>query len=72
MTPIKMIGYPIGAAVGASILMFFIGMCAFGFHLAQWSEGQGRVVGIVGTIAGIVAAIIGFRATVRADHREHR
>ncbi len=69
MTPIKMIGYPIGAAVGASILMFFIGMCAFGFHLAQWSEGQGRVVG---TIAGIGAAIIGFRAAVRADHREHR
>jgi hypothetical protein len=71
MTLIKMIGYPVGAAVGASMLILFIGMCAFGFHLAEWSEEQGRVVGIVGTIVGIVAAIVGFR-TARADRRGRR
>jgi len=39
----------------------------FGFQFANWSEWQGRLVGVTATIAGVVSAAIGIRMALDAE-----
>ena len=39
----------------------------FGFELSQWSEGQGRLVGVTATIAGVVGAVFGVRMALDTE-----
>ena len=66
---LRIIGYSSAAAVAASFVVLLIGMCLFGFQFAYWAEREGRVVGVVGTIAGIVGAAIGLMMGFRAERR---
>jgi hypothetical protein len=61
----KPIGYAVGAAFAASIVVLLAGMLLFGFDLGQWAEWEGRAVGVVGTIAGVAGAVIGLRLANR-------
>jgi hypothetical protein len=56
-------------SVGASFGVLLIGACLFGFQFAQWAEWEGRLVGIVGTVAGVAGAVIGCRMAQRAEQR---
>ena len=46
-----------------------VGMCVFGFQLAEWAEWQGRIAGVVGTVVGVAGAVIGLQIALRADRR---
>jgi len=48
----------LAAAVGASLVLL-IGMLVLGTQFAHWPEWEGRIVGGVGTSAGIIGAIVG-------------
>lgn len=44
----------------------------FGFQLSQWSEWQGGLVGVTGTIAGVAGALLGvFMALDRRSRGNH-
>ena len=68
MSKMKLIGYSVGAAVTASFYVVFVGLCLFG-RWTWWTEREGIVVGVVGTIAGIAGAILGLRMVPRAIPR---
>lgn len=70
MGTLKMIRYPVGIALGASLVVLAVGLCAFGFQLSQWAEWEGGIVGIAGTIAGVAGAAVGFKIALRAERRE--
>ena len=57
----KTIGYSAAWALGASFGVLIVGTVAFGFPLDRWTEWQGELVGIVGTLAGVGGALLGFR-----------
>jgi len=65
----KAIGYAVGAAVAASLVVLLVGMLVFGPDLTQWAEGEGRVMGVAGTIAGVAGAVVGLRFALRQDQR---
>ena len=69
MSTLKTIGYPFGAAVAASLAVLLIGGVVFGFPFAEWAEWEGRVVGIVATIAGIAGAAFGFLKASSAERQ---
>ena len=64
---LKVIGYSAGTAIVGSFLVVLIGMVFFGFQLAQWSEWEGVIVGMVGTIAGIGGAVVGLLLALRTE-----
>lgn len=64
---LKAIEYAFVAAVVASLLVLVIAAFVFGFHFALWQEWQGRVVGVVATIAAVAAAALGVRTALRAQ-----
>ncbi len=68
----KAIGYTVGAAVAASLVVLLIGMLVFGSDLTQWAEWEGRVVGVAGTIAGVAGGVVGLRFAMREDQRRVR
>jgi hypothetical protein len=49
--------------------VLLVGMCVFGFQLVEWAEWQGRIVGLVATIAGVAGAVIGVQIALRAERR---
>jgi hypothetical protein len=63
------IGYAFGVSVGASLIVLLLAMCALGFEPAKWTEWQGRIAGIVSTLAGVVGAVIGLRIALRTERR---
>jgi uncharacterized membrane protein YjfL (UPF0719 family) len=65
----KAIGYAFAASISASLLLLFIGMCLFGFQLTHWAEWQGRIAGVVATVAGIGGAMIGLQMALRPERR---
>lgn len=69
---LKAIGYAFGAAIAASSIVLLVGMCVFGFQLAEWAEWQGRIAGVFGTIAGVAGAVIGLQTALRAERRAIR
>jgi hypothetical protein len=60
MNNIKLIGYPVAGAILASLGVLLVGLLLFGFDLSLWTEWQGRMVGIAGTVLAVIAAAIGF------------
>lgn len=72
MNKTKLIGLPFGAAVAASIVVLLLGMCVFGFRFSEWHEGQGRIVGALGTVAAVAAAAWGVRIALRAASRDSK
>lgn len=58
--------YSLIATFGVVVVAGFF----FGFHLSQWSEWQGRLVGVTATIAGVAGAFLGVFTTV--DHPSRR
>ena len=62
---LNVIGYSFGASVAASLSVFLIGACVFGFQLAEWTEWEGRIVGLVGTVAGVAGAVVGLKMALR-------
>jgi hypothetical protein len=69
MMTLKMIGYPFAAAVAASLAVLFLGLGVFGLQPAHWTEWQGRIVGVFGTIAGVAGAIVGWLMVLRTERR---
>jgi hypothetical protein len=65
----KMIGYSVGGALGASVMVLLIGILLLGFDLTQWGESQGRMVGVAGTIAGVAGSVGGALIAGRAARR---
>jgi len=66
MNKTRMIGWPFGAAMAASIVVLLLGMCVFGFRLSKWNEWQGGIVGVLATLAAVAAAVYGVRIALRA------
>jgi len=66
---LKAIGYAFGAAVVASLGVLLVGACLFGFRFAEWAEWEGRIVGLLGTMAGIAGAVVGLKMALRAPQR---
>ena len=66
---LKAIGYAFGASVAASLGVLLVGAFVFGFRLAEWAEWEGRIVGLVGTIAGVAGAVVGLKMALRAQKR---
>jgi uncharacterized membrane protein YraQ (UPF0718 family) len=56
---LKAIGYAFGASVAASLGVLLVGVCLLGFQLALWAEWEGRIVGLVATVAGVAGAVVG-------------
>jgi hypothetical protein len=65
----KYLGYALGIAVAASSVALLGGAIAFGLQLDRWNEWQGRLIGVVGTLAGIAGAAVGVWLAQRADTR---
>lgn len=66
---IKLTAWASAVAVAASLGVLLVAACLFGFRLAEWPEWQGRVVGVIGTLAGIAGAVGGLRIALRAERR---
>jgi hypothetical protein len=65
----KVIGYPFSAAVAASLGVLLVGACAFSFNLADWTDVEGRIVGLLATIAGGAGAAIGLQRALAVRRR---
>ena len=66
---VRYVGYAFGIAVAASLVVLLAGAIAFGFRLDRWTEWQGRLIGALGTFAGIAGAALGVRLAQRAEPR---
>lgn len=66
----KIMGCAFGASVAASSTVLLVGICIHGSQLAAWTEWQGRIVGLVATIAGVGGALIGLHWTLHEDPPE--
>jgi hypothetical protein len=66
---LKAIGYAFGASVAASLGVFLVGACVFGFRWTEWAEWEGRIVGLLGTMAGIAGAVVGLKMALRTQKR---
>lgn len=66
---LKVIAYSCGMAVAASSLVLLFAMVLLGFQLNQWAEWEGRIVGAVGTIAGVAGAFVGMSIGLRTESR---
>lgn len=69
---VRLIGLPFGAAAAASIVVLLLGMGVFGFRLSEWDEGQGRIIGVLSTVAAVAAAAFGVRIALRAASRDSK
>jgi hypothetical protein len=69
---IHAIEYAVAGSLVASLVVFLMGACVFGFQLARWAEWQGGLVGIVGTIAGVAGAAAGLRMAAKVERRAMR
>jgi hypothetical protein len=68
--PYRMLAAIEYAFVGSMIASFSVVVVAgllFGFELSKWSEGQGGLVGVTATIAGVVGAVFGVRMALDTE-----
>lgn len=67
------IEYAFVTSLIASFSVVSIAGFFFGFHLSQWTEWQGILVGSIATIAGVVGAGLGLRMSFaqRMNLRHH-
>jgi hypothetical protein len=61
----KAIGYSAGLSLAASLGVLLLGAVLFGFPFSGWAEWEGRLVGVLGTLAGAVGAGLGLRWALR-------
>ncbi len=61
------IEYAFVCSMIASFSVVVVAGLFFGFELSQWSEGQGRLVGVTATIAGVVGAVFGVRMALNTE-----
>jgi uncharacterized oligopeptide transporter (OPT) family protein len=61
------IEYAFVCSMIASFSVVVVAGFFFGFELSQWSEGQGRLVGVTATIAGVVGAFFGVRMALDTE-----
>jgi len=55
------IAYAFVVSLMASFSVLGVAGLSFGFQISQWTEWQGRLVGVTATIAGVIGAIVGLR-----------
>ncbi len=67
MNKTRVIAYPLLAAIGAAAIVWLVGLLAFGAQVSAWSEWQGRLVGVAGTIAAVLAAAVIFWRIYREE-----
>lgn len=63
------IEYALVVSLIASFSVLGVGGLLFGFQLGQWAEWQGVLVGVTGTIAGVIGAAFGVRLALNAEPR---
>ncbi|HET8670007.1 MAG TPA: hypothetical protein VFM05_05095 [Candidatus Saccharimonadales bacterium] len=63
---IPIVTYAFVCSMIASSTVVAVAGLFFGFHLSQWSEWQGGLVGVTGSIAGVAGAVFGVFAAL--DH----
>ena len=56
---LEAITYAFVCSMIASFSVLAVAGLFFGFHPSQWSEWQGRLIGITGSIAGVAGALFG-------------
>ena len=56
---LEAIKYAFVCSMIASLSVLAVAGLFFGFHLSQWSEWQGGLVGVTGSIAGVAGAVFG-------------
>ena len=68
MSTFKLVGYAFVGAVVASLGVLVVGLLIFGPQIAEWTEWEGRIVGMVATTLAVVAAGVGlYRARKPGD-----
>ena len=60
------IEYALAVSLVASFSVVGVGGLLFGFQVGQWAEWQGILVGVTGTIAGVIGAAFGVRLALNA------
>ena len=67
------ITYAFVCSILASFSVVAVAGLFFGFQISQWSEWQGRLVGVIGSMAGIAGALFGvFTVLDHPGRRHHR
>ena len=66
---LELIKYAFVCSMIASFCVVILAGLFFGFHLSQWSDWQGGLVGITGSIAGVAGALFG--VFMALDHPSH-
>ena len=56
---LQAIKYAFVYSMMASFSVLAVAGLFFGFHISQWSEWQGGLVGVTGSIAGVAGALFG-------------
>ena len=69
---LEAIKYAFVFATIASFSVVAVAGLFFGFHLSQWSEWQGGLVGVTGTIAGGAGALFGVFTALNHPSRGNR
>jgi hypothetical protein len=67
MNVAKMVLYPGLVALGASLGTLLIASCVLGFEINEWPEMSGRIVGVLGTIAGVLGAAVPLALALRDE-----
>ena len=65
MSTLRITASSFGVAILASLSVLFVGLCVFGFQFAERPEWQGRILGLLGTIAGVAGTAIGLWIALR-------
>ncbi len=66
---LKMIGYPFASALALSLMVILVAMALLGF---DFTEREGRWVGVIGTIGGVAGAVIGLKIAHRREHKRSK
>jgi hypothetical protein len=69
MNMLKAMGCSFGTAIVASFAVLLIGALLLGFNVAEWTEGEGRTIGAVSAVAGVVGAVAGLKLAFITERR---
>ena len=69
MNSMKIIASSIAAAFAGLIGALFVGLCFFGYRVSEWTEGEGRIVGVMATLLAVMGAAVGLRLALQAQRR---
>ena len=54
-------------SLAAACVVILLGMCVFGLNPGRWTEWEGRIAGVVATVAGVAGAAAGLRFALRSS-----